>query len=363
MFLLPLHHNDALSHKRRKCCGLKTHSHLLTRSAPSRTLFALPRLPHSLHNAQVVGLRGLNLGLSRDEVEDLIRVCDSDKNGAISYKEFVSALTAVKGCGGGILLDGQERSLARMRQQLLRAEPPQPTPIRDPEPLQDPGGYHCFQLRQHLPSTPFTTDPPRSQPSHQPRQRQQSPSPDADAAAATRSALAAAELSLKARRSSAARVHGCDFMVPAATRRSPLHNDDAKFGLDKTDHLTLPHEHTSLYGSPYVRFDLSDKGPQGGAGAGAGRVRVEDADWHDHARERRRNRGKNRLKREILVNNSYQEEADAQALKDYDRIRCKAERALQYMQGSFQEGTKSAAVAPAQGIMHAYSPYKVTQLW
>ena len=47
----------------------------------------------------MVGLRGLNLGLSRDEVEDLIRVCDSDKNGAISYKEVVSALTAVKGCG------------------------------------------------------------------------------------------------------------------------------------------------------------------------------------------------------------------------------------------------------------------------
>ena len=313
----------------------------------------------------MVGPRGLNLGLSRDEVEDLIRVCDSDRNGAISYKEFASALTAVGSqCGEGILLDGQERSLARMRQQLLRAEPPRPTPIRDPEPLQDPGGYHCFQLRQHLPSTPFTTDPPRSQPSHQPPQRQQSPSsPNVDAAAATHSALAAAELSLKVRRSSASRVHGCDFMVPAATRRSPLHNDDAKFGLAKTDHLTSPYSHTSSYGSPNLRFDLSDKGPQGGAGAGAGRVRVEDADWHDHTRNRRRNRGKNRLKREVLVQNSYQEEEDAQALKDYDRIRCKAERALQYMQGSFQEGTKSAAVAPAQGIMHAYSPYKVTQLW
>ena len=123
--------------------------------------------------------------------------------------------------------------------------------------------------------------------------------------------------------------------------------------MTKTDYLTLPANNSSQHGSAATRFDLSDK-------AGLSHVRVEDEDWHVHARDRRRNRGKNRLKREVLVHNAYQEEDDAQRYKEWDALRCKSERALVYLQEQFKEAVPEP---PGQGTVHAYSPYKVTHLW
>ena len=68
------------------------------------------------HFRDAVGPRGLNLGLSREDTNALILLCDEDKNGAISYQEFLHCLSAVdRNLGEGVIIEGRERSLARQQ--------------------------------------------------------------------------------------------------------------------------------------------------------------------------------------------------------------------------------------------------------
>ena len=73
-----------------------------------------------------VGPKGLNLGLKKDEVEDLLRICDRDNNGVISSQEFIDTLGKIdNGVDGGHFVgDGQEHYLHRLERRREKAQAP-----------------------------------------------------------------------------------------------------------------------------------------------------------------------------------------------------------------------------------------------
>lgn len=64
------------------------------------------------------GTPGLNIGLSEDQIEKLISICDSDRDGCITLKEFVNALTKVDMNGNDIITDSRNDLVQRLRHRI-----------------------------------------------------------------------------------------------------------------------------------------------------------------------------------------------------------------------------------------------------
>ncbi len=69
------------------------------------------------------GIPGLNVGLTPPEVEDLISMCDVDRDGCISLREFIVALTKSNNGSGDMMNNAREELVSRLQR---RAESPPP---------------------------------------------------------------------------------------------------------------------------------------------------------------------------------------------------------------------------------------------